>query len=94
MYMHCSQSRLRAIETGLPIVRAANTGISATITPHGEVTESIEPLIDGYIVSEVPIQSNANNASVANSIFLILCAVCVIALPTVNIAEYISKKIK
>lgn len=94
VYMHCAQSRLRAIETGLPIVRAANTGISATITPHGAVTESIEPLIDGYIVSEVPIQSNANNASVANSIFLILCAVCVIALPTVNIAEYISKKIK
>lgn len=94
VYMHCAQSRLRAIETGLSIVRAANTGISANITPRGEVTESIEPLIDGYIVSEVPIQSNANNASVANSIFLILCAVCVIALPTVNIAEYISKKIK
>lgn len=94
VYMHCAQSRLRAIETGLPIVRAANTGISANITPLGEVTESIEPLIDGYIVSEVPIQSNANNASVANCIFLLLCAVCVIALPTVNIAEYISKKIK
>jgi len=88
VYMHCAQSRLRAIETGLPIVRAANTGISANITPLGEVTESIEPLIDGYIVSEVPIKSNANSASVANSIFLILCAVCVIALPTMNIAEY------
>ena len=88
VYMHCAQSRLRAIETGLPIVRAANTGISANITPLGEVTESLEPLIDGYIVSEVPIQSNANNASVVNSIFLILCAVCVIVLPTMNIAEY------
>lgn len=94
VYMHCAQSRLRAIETGLPIVRAANTGISANITPLGEVKESIEPLIDGYFVSEVPIQSNANNASVANSIFLLLCAACVIALPAVNIAEYISKKIK
>ena len=94
VYMHCAQSRLRAIETGLPIVRAANTGISANITPLGEVTESLEPLIDGYIVSEVPIQRNANNASAANSIFLILCAICVIALPTVNIAEYFSKKIK
>ncbi len=94
VYMHSAQSRLRSIETGLPIVRAANTGISANITPLGEVTESIEPLIDGYIVSEVPIPRNANNASVANSIFLLLCAACVIALPTLNIAEYISKKIK
>lgn len=88
VYMHCAQSRLRAIEMGLPIVRAANTGISATITPLGEVTQSIEPLIDGYIVSEIPIQHDANNAGVANSIFLLLCAACVIALPTMNIAEY------
>ncbi len=94
VYMHCAQSRLRAIETGLPIVRAANTGISANITPLGEVTESIEPLVDGYIVSEVPIQHDANNSSVVNRIFLLLCAGCVIALPTVNIAEYIAKKIK
>ena len=92
--MHCEKRRLRAIETELPIIRAANTGISANITPLGEVTESIEPLVDGYIVSEVPIPRNANSASVANSIFLLLCTVCVIAVPTVNIAEYISKKIK
>ncbi|MBR6725790.1 MAG: apolipoprotein N-acyltransferase, partial [Clostridia bacterium] len=94
VYMHCAQSRLRAIETGLPIVRAANTGISANITPLGEVTESLEPLIDGYIVSEVPIKSNANSASVANCIFLLLCTACIIALPAINIAEYISKKTK
>ncbi len=94
VYMHCAQSRLRAIETGLPIVRAANTGISANITPLGEVTESIEPLIDGYIVSEVPIPREANNARIANNVFLLLCAVCIIALPTVSFAEYLFKKSK
>ena len=29
-------AKIRAVETGLPIVRVANTGISAFISPYGE----------------------------------------------------------
>lgn len=36
-YQHLVQTQFRAIETGLPILRSANTGISAIITPLGEV---------------------------------------------------------
>ena len=36
-YQHFEMARGRAVEQGLPLVRAANTGISGVIGPHGEV---------------------------------------------------------
>lgn len=45
---HLAQAQMRAIETGLPVARAANTGISAMISPYGELGETIPLGTKGY----------------------------------------------
>lgn len=53
VYQHNNQAKWRAVENGRYVVRAANSGISSFITPHGEVTASLPPLIKGTISQEV-----------------------------------------
>lgn len=53
IYMHRAQSQLRAIETGRYVVRSGNTGISAVITPTGEVLAELEPLVAGSVTETV-----------------------------------------
>lgn len=40
-YQHLVQARMRAAEQGLPMLRAANTGISAMIDPYGRLREHL-----------------------------------------------------
>jgi apolipoprotein N-acyltransferase len=40
-YQHLAQARLRSAEMGLPMIRVANTGVSAMIDATGKLTERV-----------------------------------------------------
>ena len=53
-HQHLAQARLRAIEQGLPMVRVANTGISAMIDAKGRITASLPLNSEGALDARLP----------------------------------------
>ncbi len=53
-YQHLAQTQLRAVETGLPVLRSANTGVSAAIDARGRVVDRLALNTDGYLDVQVP----------------------------------------
>jgi len=53
-YQHFRQAQVRMIEEGLPLVRAANTGISAVVDPLGRIIKSLPLGTEGILDSPLP----------------------------------------
>lgn len=53
-YQHLALARLRAVEQGLPVLRAANTGVSAVIDARGHVIAALPLNVTGVVDAALP----------------------------------------
>jgi apolipoprotein N-acyltransferase len=78
-YQHLRLARLRAVEEGLPLVRVANTGISAVVDAHGREVVRIGLSQRGSADAEIPQQAVATTfARYGNLLFLVLAGMLVL----------------
>lgn len=74
-WQHFHQTRVRAVEEGLPIIRAANNGVSAVIDPQGRVVAMLALNVRGVLDSDVPKAAAAPvYARYGDSLFALLTA--------------------
>lgn len=82
-YQHFAQARLRTVEEGLPLVRAANTGISAVVDPYGRVVNSLALGAEGAMDSDLPVAIappfNARFGMFVLTAMLLICLMASIA---------------
>lgn len=53
LHQHLQISRMRALETARPMLRATNTGMTAAIDPNGTVRAALQPHVKGILDVEV-----------------------------------------
>ncbi|AWM88794.1 apolipoprotein N-acyltransferase [Microvirga sp. 17 mud 1-3] len=82
-YQHFAQARLRSVEEGLPLVRDANTGISAVVDPYGRVIASLplggEGVLDADLPPAIPPPFQARVGTFVLTAMLLICLMAAMA---------------
>jgi apolipoprotein N-acyltransferase len=77
-YQHLSMAVLRCVESGLPMVRAANTGISAFILANGKIVDSSKLFAREILQKKIKLTHKKTFYSQLGDIFAILLTIATI----------------
>jgi apolipoprotein N-acyltransferase len=76
---HLQQARLRAVEKGIPLIRAANNGISALVDAHGRIVASLDLDRKGSFDAALPPMVAATVYSrFGDGLFALMCLAAVV----------------
>ena len=83
-YQHFAQSKLRAIENRIPIVRGGNTGISGVILPSGEVTKRTQLGEQIIIKEKLPLYNSGTFYTFYGDVFAVISFITFLFLGPLN----------
>ena len=84
-YQHFAQARVRAIEQGLPLARAANTGISAMVDPYGRVVASLDLGEMGVVDTTLPSSLPPTPYTLLGDLFVLIAISSILGLTLINL---------
>lgn len=71
-HQHLALARFRAIEEGLPLVRAASTGVSAVVDPYGRILSRLNVNRQGIVESPLPLAAAEPHYSTRQKMLTVL----------------------
>nr|WP_316651942.1 apolipoprotein N-acyltransferase [uncultured Gellertiella sp.] len=80
-YQHFQQARIRAVETGIPLIRSGNNGISALVNSRGEIISGLGLNVKGAVQATLGSSAGKNWTTADRSIhfWLIVLAMILVA---------------
>ena len=83
-YQHFRQAQVRAVENGLPLLRAANNGISGVVDARGRIVDALALNVSGVIDVEIRLSpdalgavSSASSSADRPSILAVFRGICI-----------------
>ncbi|MFV0336785.1 MAG: apolipoprotein N-acyltransferase [Chthoniobacterales bacterium] len=94
-FQHTTHAIFRCVENKIPMVRAANTGITCIIDPYGRITEKLvsegdNTFIEGVLIGKLSVQENPSPTiyTRVGELFSIVCLIFSLIIISITLLEH------